>query len=586
VEDTAITQQKSMAASLKSRAAVMGHSVRGWLYEWPRTLVFLIVALILAFFVLYPLGILFYRSLFDFETQTWTLANYARFFTEPSLARAFMTTLKLAFYTSIVCLFIALPMAWAVTRTNMPGRSLVRSLVVLTFATPSFLGAIGWIVLMGPNAGILNDLVKWMFGLDSNVFNIYTFEGMVFVLSLYVYPFLFFSVSSALDNMDPGMEQAARILGASNLRVIMTVTLPVVTPAILSGLVLVILESFVIFGAPAVLGAPKFIHTLSTTVHLLFTADPPQFDMAATAATPILMVTTILLLFQRLYLGRKNYVTVRGVATQPELVDVGRWRYVLAFFCIGVVVVGVGLPWLALFQASIVKIWGLPITWANLTYMHYVDLFTDNELVLRAFGNSFKLALSAAMIAVMFNFVIAWIVERTSVPGRETLAFLAMLPLSFPGVALGMALVLAFSAPPFNLYGTLWLFVIAYAVKGTPFAFMFARSSLKQIHEELEQSSRALGAGWFKTIREITLPLVKKGLLSVGTILFAQKFRDAQTSVMLYVGGLEVVSILILDFVEEAEFSTLGAMAFLVLTVNLSLVIISRRFVGKASFEL
>ena len=158
-----------------------------------------------------------------------------------------------------------------------------------------------------------------------------------------------------------------------------------------------------------------------------------------------------------------------------------------------------------------------------------------------------------------------------------------MMPLAFPGVALGTALVFAFWD---TLYGTIWLFLIAYTIKGMPFGFMFARSALRQVHEELEQSSRARGAGPLTTLKKITLPLVKKGLLSVGSILFAQKFRDAQTSIMLYTGGLEVVAILVLDYVEESDMGLLGAMTFLVLCVNFTLVLTARKLVGKASYEL
>ncbi|MEQ8194490.1 MAG: iron ABC transporter permease [Rhodospirillales bacterium] len=573
----------AIAATPSFGFKVMG-TLRTWAHEWPRTLVFLVVSLTLAFFILYPLGILVRRSLFDAATQTWSLGNYVTFFTRPALFGAFITTFKLAGFVSFFSLLIALPMAWGVARTNMPYKSMVRALVVLTFATPSFLGAIGWIVLAGPNAGFLNEIFKWVFGTEQGFLNIFSFEGMVFVLSLYVYPFVFFTTASALDNMDPGLEDAGRILGASNLRVTWTITLPVVMPAILSGLVLVILECFVVFGAIAVLGSPRFIYTLSTTVHALFIAEPPQFNMAATAATPIVAVTACLLLFQRLYLGKRKFITVKGQATAPQPVDVGAWRYVLFGFAFTVVATGIFLPWIALLQASVIKVWGLPITWENISLVHYQSLFSS-ELIGRAFRNSFVLALSAATLAVLLTFTIAWIVERTNTPGKEGLALLAMLPLSFPGVAFGTALVLAFAGGPVPLYGTLWLFLIAYTIKGTPFGFMFARSALKQIHEELEQSSRALGAGWIRTMKEVTIPLVKKGLLSVGTILFAQKFRDAQSSIMLYAGGLEVVSILILDFVEESEMGLLGAMTFLVLCVNFTLIMVSRKLVGKAAFE-
>ncbi|MBT4432705.1 MAG: iron ABC transporter permease, partial [Nitrospinaceae bacterium] len=267
----------SSAVNLRTTLAGM---IQGWRNEAVRTSIFIVTALILAFFILYPLGILFKWSLVNESTGVWSLNNYREFFSDPELYSALLTTLKLSVATSIGSLIIALPMAWGVSRTDMPLRGLVRSLVVLTFATPSFLIAVGWITLLGPRAGRINLFLQWMFSLESTPFNIFSFEGLVFALTMFVYPFLFFSVVSALDNMDPSYEQSARILGASTLRVSLTVTLPIVTPAILSGLILVIIESFVVFGVPAFLGAPVQIDTLSTLVYGLFSDDPPRFDMA------------------------------------------------------------------------------------------------------------------------------------------------------------------------------------------------------------------------------------------------------------------------------------------------------------------
>lgn len=573
----------SSAVHLRTTLAGIIH---GWRNEAMRSSIFIVTALILAFFILYPLGILFKWSLVNENTGAWTLNNYREFFSDPELYSALLTTLKLSVATSIGSLLIALPMAWGVSRTDMPLRGLVRSLVVLTFATPSFLIAVGWITLLGPRAGRINLFLQWLFALESTPFNIFSFGGLVFALTMFVYPFLFFSVVSALDNMDPSYEQSARILGASTLRVSLTVTLPIVTPAILSGLILVVIESFVVFGVPAFLGSPVQIDTLSTLVYGLFSDDPPRFDMAATAATPIVIVTALLLAFQAFYLGKRQFVTISGKSPQPQLVDVGKWKYALSTYTIGVVFVGIALPMLALLESSVLYAQALPPVLSNLTIEHYVALFTGTSIFFRALGNSFVLAIATVALCIFFTFVMAWIVERTNVPGREMLAFLSTMSLSFPGVALGMALVLAFSAGPFPLYGTLWLFIIGYFIKGTPIAFMFARSSLKQLSVELEQCSQVLGASWLKTMRSITIPLMKSGLLSVATLIFCLKFRDLATSIMLYTAGNETIAVLIVEFIEDGHTGPLGALALLVLFINLTLVMTSKKLVGKGAFQM
>lgn len=558
----------------------------GWRQDAGKLVTFVLMLFLLGFFVLYPLYTLLIRSLYDFQAHVWTARNYIEFFSNPEVFSAFLNTLWMAAGCVGMSLVFALPMAWGVSRTNMPMRGFVRTMVVLTFATPSFLGAIAWITLLGPRAGLLNEFLKRLFGLSKNPFDIFSFWGMTFVMGLFVYPFLFYSVSSALDNMDTSYEQAANILGASNVRVLLLVTLPLVTPAILSGLILVILECFIVFGAPAILGNPVLINTLSTQVYRFFAEDPPRFDMAATTAVPIIVVTAILLIIQRVYLGRRRYITVSGKAAQPQLINIGRWRYLLAGYSLAVVTVSVILPVAALIGTSFIKVLGGGyFNLSNYTFQNYIFLFTSSDVIPRAFYHSFILALGAAFLAVGFTFFMAWFVERSGFPGREGLSLLTMLALAFPGVAYGVSLVLAFSRWPLALYGTLGIFLVGYSVKGIPMAYIFARSSLQQISEELEQSARALGASWIRTMLEVTLPLMKKGLLSVGTIVFCIMFREMPLSMLVYIGGLEVVAVMIMEFLNEGNMAVVSAIATIVLLINITLIVLSKWIVGKGAFE-
>jgi len=470
----------------------------------------------------------------------------------------------------------------------MPFRNAVRSFSVLTFASPSFIGAIAWIMLLGPRAGKLNHLFRDVFGLSSMPLNIFTFEGIVFVSSLFLYPFIFMSVSSALDNMDSSFEDAAAIHGANRFRTLLSVTFPMVLPSIISGLILVFLEVFVLFGVPAFLGMPAGVFVMSTEIYRLFLASPPRYEMAAALATPILVITAVILWAEWIYLRRRRYVTIGGRVSRPETVDLKGWKYVLSGFSLFVIFLAVILPSLTLLVSSFTHFWGQGITWKNLSLFQYRELFFGfghRDLIV-AMKNSLILGVGAAFVCLVFSFVMGWIVERTTMPGRNSLYFLNMSAMAFPAVALALGLVMGYSNPPLVLYGTLWIILIGYVVKGFPISFLFIRNSLRQISPELEEASRIMGASWLRTVKDVTVPLIKTGVLSTFLIIFILKFRDLPTSIFLYTGGNEVVGVMIYQYTDEAYYGIVAALSSIVLILNLGIVYISRKLAGKGAMQL
>ena len=547
---------------------------------------FLLSIFVLALFLVYPLMILFYKSLVEPSSSRFTTNNYLQLILDQDIFHSFMSTIKFGLYTIILTCFAAIPMAFGVSRTNMPCRHFVRTFSVLTFASPSFIGAISWIILLGPRAGKLNLLFKNLFGIET-LFNIFSFSGMVFVSSLFLYPFVFFSIVSSLDNMDASFEEAAMILGASKLKVMLSITLPMVVPAIFAGMILVFLECFVLFGIPAILGMPAGVFVMSTKIYHLFLANPPRFEMAAALATPILIITAFLLWLEWLYSKRRRYVTVAGKITRPEPIDLKGWKYVLSGFSLFVIFLAVILPSITLIESSLLRYWGRPLSLENLSLYQYKELlfgFNQRGLII-ALKNSFILGVGSAMLAVIFSFIMAWIVERTTIPGRNFLSFLNTSAMAFPAVALALGLIICFSSPPLPLYGTLWIFLVGYMVKGFPISFLFIKSSLKQISPELEEASRILGSSWFKSIKDITAPLIKAGLFSTFLIIFIMKFRDLPTSILLYTGGKEVIGVTIFQYVDEALFGQAAALSSFILIFNLFIVYISNRIAGKSGMR-
>ena len=367
-------------------------SIRGHLenlrQEKVMALVFLLCAITLACFVVYPLGVLIRKSLLNPKTGGWTLFNYTQFFLDGGIYDAFLNTVEAALGTLILGIGIGVPMAWGVSRTNMPLKGFIRSMVVLTFATPTFLTALAWVILLGPKAGTINETIKSVFSLRTAPFNIFSMAGLIFVLGIFLYPFIFFSASTALDNIDPSMEEASVVLGASKARTLFGITLPLIAPAIFSGGILVILQSFALFGAPAVIGMPAKLYTISTKIYSLF-YFPPRFEMAAAVATPMILMTAILLIIQKIYLGKKQYITMGGVRTSPQVIDIGMWRYVLTGFSLLIILLSIFLPFFALLSVSVKKIFGHPFSLENLSLQHYRFVFLKSPIVFTSLRNSF-----------------------------------------------------------------------------------------------------------------------------------------------------------------------------------------------------
>src|SRR5882757_4577540 len=306
-----------------------------------KSLVMVVAVAIVGWLVLYPLGILFEIGL-RAEDGTLTLVNYWRVFTEPGLVSALVNSIIISVAVMAFSLVLAIPMAWAVARTDMPWRPFVRVTVLIAFVVPNFITVIAWILLLGPNAGLINVFLRDTLGIVG-AFNIYSMSGLILVLTFSFYPLIFFAVTAALDNMDPAYEEAAQMAGASAWRASLGVTMPLVLPAVLSASVFVFLDAMGAFGAPAAIGHGARFHTLTTKIYELF-SYPPRFELAAAAAAPIIGFTVLGLLLQRVVLRGRRFTIIGGKRGAARAVDLGRGRWLLSGWCMLVVFVSVVLP--------------------------------------------------------------------------------------------------------------------------------------------------------------------------------------------------------------------------------------------------
>src|SRR6266571_8369363 len=305
-----------------------------------------------------------------------TLVHYRRVFADPALQKALWNTCVLAFWVGLASVAVGAPLAWLTARTDVPGRGLIRGLVMASFVTPPFLGAFAWVMLAGPNAGYINKLWRSLTGADEGLFNIFSMSGLVFVVTIYTFPYVYIMIANTLALIASDLEEAAAILGAGRLMVALTVTLPMVAPAVVSGFILSVLQALALFGSPAILALPAGFHTVTTQIWSLF-QFPPKVEQAAAFSIPLLLATALLLQVQKRVLGRRGYAAVGGKGGQRRTIPLGAWRFPALFACLAVMACAIFLPYGVLAKATFARAWAQPLSRENLTLGNFTFTFFE-----------------------------------------------------------------------------------------------------------------------------------------------------------------------------------------------------------------
>jgi iron(III) transport system permease protein len=565
-----------MAGTATGTAAAAGLAVRRRVDYTP--LVWLVNSAILAVLVVAPLAILVYTA---FRSPGgFTLGNFVEAFGQAIYQGPVFNSLVYATCVGILSVLVGAPMAWLTGRTDMPGKSFVRTLTIASFVTPSFLGATAYVILAGPNAGLINVLYRALTGSDQPLFNIFSMPGLIFVTSLYTFPVVFIMTGAALTATPADMEDAARIAGAGRWSVMRTITLPLAMPAIIGAFILTFLEALVLFGAPAMLAIPARFHVMTTQIWAFF-HYPPQVEVAAAYAMPMLLVAAGLLWIQRRLMGRRTYTTVGGRAAAAPLVRLGGWRWVAFAGCGLVLLFAIGLPYFALLRASLAKAWGLGWTLQNVTLRNFQYVIFEFDPTRSAIVNTLELATITATLAAALMGGIAYIAQRRLLTGSRLLGFLATAPIAIPGIVLSIGLFKAYSRPPLLLYGTIWILFVAYLTKYLPIAYTACNAALATVHADLEDAARVLGANRLVAFKDVTVPLFGVGLISAWLLVFLPSLRELSASILLFTSQSRVVSVVIYTLYEEGLWESVSALGILLLGITLVLVAIAQRFLGK-----
>src|SRR5246500_431346 len=559
-----------------TRSASEGVRRRVWTGLWVGSLL-----AILGFLVVYPVLMLLLGALTDtnpvvdgFSLRHVSVANFITVLTNPNVAEALFNTLIACGGGTLIAIAIGLLFSWIVVRTNTPLRGFIAAASILPLFAPPLVAGVAWSILGSPKTGLINTIFKWA-GVDWHV-DFYSLWGLVFVFGIYYAPYVYMFTSSALRNMDPSLEEAAEISGASAFATLFSVTFSLIMPAIVSGMLLSFIVMLGIYGIPAVLGAPTNISVLTTYIFKLTNWSPPLYNTAAAVAIILMAVTGLLVFLQQRVLSGRSYTTVAGKAFRPRNLDLGSWRWFT--FALGIVylLVVVILPSLALIVAAFRKFMFIRdaaslFDMKQYSLIHFINIF-DNPLTLNSIYNAVEVGIITAVVGGTLAFAIGYTIHRTHVAGRRSIDLVSTLPVAIPGLVIGVAYLWAWIGIPGGLYGTIWILALAFIARFMPDTVKSLSTSFLQIHRELEEAAWVCGKGTLATIATVVLPLARPGVIASMTLLFVLAIRELGSSLFLYTSNSMVMSVLLLDYYEGGNLGKTAAFS-LVQTVLLGVLI-------------
>ncbi|HKU94916.1 MAG TPA: iron ABC transporter permease [Vineibacter sp.] len=536
---------------------------------------------VLSFLVIYPVAMLLLGALTDtnpvvngFGAFNLSLDNFVTVLANENVHAALFNSLIACTGGTALAVVIGLTFSWIVVRTNTPWKGFIAAVSMIPLFVPPLVAAVAWSILGSPKTGLINTMFRWA-GLDWRV-DLYSMSGLIIVFGMYYAPYVYMFTASALRNMDPSLEEASEVAGASAFRTLFTVTFPLIAPAIISGMLLSFVVMLGIYGIPAVLGAPANISVLTTYIFKLTAWNPPLYNTAAAVAIILMVVTAGLVILQQRVLSGRSYATVAGKAFRPRSLNLGAWRWLtlgLAFVYLFVVVV---LPTLALVVAAFRKF--LFIRDAASLFdlkqysMAHFDSVFDNPLTMRSIINTMEVGVVTALIGGVLAFAIGYTIHRTRVAGRGSIDVLSTLPVAIPGLVIGVAYLWAWIGLPGGLYGTIWILALAFVARFMPDTVKALSTSFLQIHKELEEAAWICGKSLLGTIRTIVLPLASPGVIAAMTLLFVLAIRELGSSLFLYTSDTMVMAVLLLDYYEGGNTGKTAAFS-LVQTLLLAVLI-------------
>jgi len=551
---------------------------------------FVVVALILVYLVIPPLFYIIHTSLVSggpAEEAVFTLEHFANIFASLSEIRTLLfNSLLFSVGSAGIALLVGTLQAWLAERTNAPFRTVAYVSAYLSFGIPGIVKVIGWILLLGPKAGIINVAAAAWTG--APLFNLFSLQGMILVESFLWMPVVFLLMATPFYSMDPSLEESATVFGGGHWQVFKRVTLPLALPSLLSVLILTFVRSLEAFEIPALIGIPAGVDVLTT---LIFTQIrrgflPKYGEASAYSLLLMLLVLATLIPYYRITRHTYKFTTVTGKGFRPHRIDLGRWRWlgggVLLFLLLVQILPLSGLAWasfLPYFAQPSAK--ALKMLWLG----NYVSAFRDGALV-GSIVNSLTVSATSASATVLITLAAVWLLVRTNIRSRWVLDQLAMIPLVFPGIVMGVAILKMYLALPVPIYGTIWILVFAFVARYLPYGMRFGHAGLLPIHRELEESALMSGANRLQAARDVVIPLMVPALLAGWIYIFLVTIRELSVALLLYSPGSQVISVKIWELWENGHVGELAAFSLVITCGTVLLAVVFQRLAERCGLQI
>ncbi|MBI2986194.1 MAG: iron ABC transporter permease [Deltaproteobacteria bacterium] len=554
-----------------------------------QSLVFSLFLALVAFLVLTPLFLLLLNSLEigkPGQAAVYGLDAWKQAFATRGIVKAIYNTFTLAISRSLIATAVGIFLAWLLARTDIPMRGWFEFMFWLSYFLPALPVALGWILLLDPKYGLINQWLTKLPFIENSPFDIYSYWGIVWAHLTTTIGIRVMLLTPAFRNLDAALEESSRVVGAGPIKTLLRVIVPIMMPSILVATTLGFIRSLEAFEIELILGAPAGLEVFSTKIYSFIVVEPPRFPPAAALGSFFLVVLLSLVALQRFYLGQKVFATVTGKGFSSRPITLGWWKYPAFAFVLLVIFTITVVPTAFVFLGTFMKLFGyfhIPDPWTLDNWAHVLR----DPILLRSLKNTLILGLASAAIGVLFCSLIAYIVVKTRFAGRALLDFLSWLPYSIPGILIGLALIwtLLLIHRLVPIYGTMGALVLAMVISHLPLGVQVIKSFLLQLGDELEEASRVAGASWFYTYRRVLLPLLLPCYIVVGLVLFIAAARDISTIVLLARGPTRTLSILMLDYMVGAELEKAGVIAAMIVLLVVAAALTARTLGGQFSIR-
>ena len=534
----------------------------------PAQWLFLFTTAALAYLVLPPFFFILHTSLVTdrgLQAGSFTIQHFLNIIDSLGDVKTLLgNSLIFSLGSAGIALIYGTTLAWLAERSDAPFRKLAYVSAYVSFAIPGIIKVVGWIMLLGPKAGMLNALGVALTG--EAFFNIFSLSGMVLVESFLWIPIVFLLMSTPFRAMDPSLEEAATTAGSSSWQVFRRVTFPLAVPSVLAVLILTIIRSLEAFEIPALIGIPAGVEVLTTKIYLQIKGGliPKYGEASAYSIILIALVALGLIPYYRITSKTYKFTTISGKNFRPNRIALGKWRWLGASLMLVLPLLQF-LPIVAIAWSSFLPFAQVPSRKALelLTFNNYVTAVNDSS-VIRSVMNSLTVSISSATVAVIITFFAAWLIVRASIKARWVLDHMAMLPLVFPGIVMGIAILKMYLLLPVPVYGTIWILVLAFIARYLPYGIRFSHAALLSLHKELEEGAMASGASWFQMVRHVVVPLIMPALLAGWIYIFLITFKELSIALLLYSPGSQVVAVTIWELWENGHVGELAAFSLLI----------------------